>query len=533
MKTITRILIVCIATSIAAASAFAQLSAENRDWAKGPVQYIMTPQEQQQWNQIKTDAEAKAFQDLFWARRDPTPGTATNEYEQSFQQAVKYADERFTEGRRKGSLTDRGRVLILLGSPSRIERSASASSSAGLPGSTGATSTGDQPPATQVWVYDAGKSPVLGPQPLRVTFVDQFGNSAWSLQRGSGVDIADLTRRHLTTAVVNPNITQAPQAQSAAPQPAMSEKQPVLPPTTAVPIGAYKTESLKNAVDAFKTAKSSTYKPAIVTYTEMLTPLGDYFVPVQLYVPKSEGLTADQVTTFFGTIEDATGTPVAIFEEPATLATSNGDLYFDRSLTNLKPGTYRAVLGLSDKEGKPVVMTSQPIELKGLSKEETGITRLVLTNDVHETETASVIGAPYAFGREKIVPKGDLTFTNKDNITYFLEVINPGLDSATNAPKIQIKLELVQLDAKGKPVKTIPRALVDVQAAALSGTPGAGQYAIFDGVPLGDMKTPLAPGDYTLRVKVYDQVKKQSYTTEQNLKLVNAPGVTQAATPSK
>jgi len=52
MKSMTRILIVSAAATIIAASAFAQLSAENRDWAKGPVQFIMTAQEQQQWNQI-------------------------------------------------------------------------------------------------------------------------------------------------------------------------------------------------------------------------------------------------------------------------------------------------------------------------------------------------------------------------------------------------------------------------------------------------------------------------------------------------
>src|SRR5471032_495969 len=113
MKSMTRILIVSAAVAIIAASAFAQLSAENRDWAKGPAQFILTAQEQQQWNQIKTDADAKAFQDLFWAKRDPSAGTPANEYRDSFMQAVKYADDHFAEGRRAGSLTDRGRVLIL------------------------------------------------------------------------------------------------------------------------------------------------------------------------------------------------------------------------------------------------------------------------------------------------------------------------------------------------------------------------------------------------------------------------------------
>ena len=533
MKSTTRVLIVVTFATIIAASAFAQLSPEYRDWARGPVQFIMTAQEMQQWNQIRTDAEAKAFQDLFWAKRDPSPGTPANEYRASFDAAVKYADEHFTEGRRKGSLTDRGRLLLILGAPSRVERS-NVSGTAGqtMPGSiTGTNGGGDQPVPTQTWIYDAGKSAVLGSQPLRVRFTDQFGNDVWTLQRGGGVDFNDLTRRSLALSIVNPNLTQVPPA-----APAMTESQPALSkPAATAPAapagpGAFKTESLRTAVAEMKAAKKSPYKQLDMTYTELLSPTGDYFVPLQLYIPKADGITADQVATFFGTIEDASGTPVAIFEEPATLATSNGDLYFDKSLNGLKPGTYRATFGLADKEGKPVVMTTGPIELKTMAKDETGISRLVLASDVHQTDTAALAGAPYAFGRVKIVPKGDRIFTNKDEITYFVEVVNPGIDEATKMPKLQVKLELAGQGTKDKPGRTISAPIADATPLPLTGVPGAGQYAIMAGIPLGDMKTPLPAGAYTLRVKVYDQVKKQSWTAEQPLKLVNGAA---AATSSK
>ena len=62
----------------------------------------------------------------------------------------------------------------------------------------------------------------------------------------------------------------------------------------------------------------------------------------------------------------------------------------------------------------------------------------------------------------------------------------------------------------------------EVTALPLTGTPGPGQYAIMAGIPLGQMKNPLAPGDYTFRVTVYDQVGKQNWTAEQGLKLVAA-----------
>jgi GWxTD domain-containing protein len=529
MKNMIRTLIVSMALTIIAGAALAQLSPESRDWAKGPVQFIMTADELAKFNQIKTDADAKAFVDLFWARRDPTPGTPANEYQADFEQRVKYADEHFSEGRRKGSLTDRGRILLLLGPPTRIERSgAQSSTGVGMPGS--GSSGNDQNVPRQAWIYE---KPLvsLGPAASRIALVDQFQNNTWSIERGTGLDISDVTRKVQQVTIVSPNLTEVPKPKAA---PAATQTLPVTTPapSTTAGIGAYKTEALKTAVEQFKTAKTNPYKPADITYTELLSPTGEYFVPVQLYIPKSSGLTAEQMTTFFGTVEDASGNAVAIFEEPATASVSNGDLYFDRSVTNLKAGTYKATLGLADKEGKPVVVTSAPIELKALAKDETAISRLVLSSDVHQTDTAAVAGAPYAFGRVKIVPKGDRIFTNKDELTYFIEVVNPGIDEATNMPKLQVKLELVGTGTKEKPGRTISAPITDATPLPLTGAPGAGQYAIMAGIPLGEMKTPLPAGDYTLRVKVYDQVKQKSWTAEQPLKLT-AAATPPAPAPSK
>ncbi|HUP46168.1 MAG TPA: hypothetical protein VM779_11720, partial [Thermoanaerobaculia bacterium] len=244
--------------------------------------------------------------------------------------------------------------------------------------------------------------------------------------------------------------------------------------------------------------------------------------PVQLYIPKTANLKADSVTTFFGVIADNSGSQVVTFEEPATLSTSNGDFYFDKSL-DLKPGTYRATLGLAAADGKPVIATTAPLEVKELSPAKAGISRLILANDIHQTDDAAPVGAPFAFGRVKIVPKGNGIFTNRDEISYFVEVVNPGLDEGTNLPKLQVKIELQAAAGKdGKPGRKIAAPPAEVAALPLTGMPGPGQYAVMAGIPLGQMKNPLPPGDYTFRVTVYDQVGKQNWTTEQKLKLIAA-----------
>jgi|GEM_PF-967178 len=101
-----------------AASAFAGLSPKYADWAKGPEQWLMTRDDWRAWKNVKTDEEAQAFIDLFWARRDPTPGTLNNEYRAEFEGRVVYADREYKSKKgKRGALTEVGRVFVLLGSP--------------------------------------------------------------------------------------------------------------------------------------------------------------------------------------------------------------------------------------------------------------------------------------------------------------------------------------------------------------------------------------------------------------------------------
>jgi GWxTD domain-containing protein len=113
MPSIARLLLV---VSVAL-PAFGALSPKYKEWREGPVQWVLTRDEQQEWKSIQTDEEAVRFIDLFWARRDPTPGHPVNEFRDEFNWRVKYSDDNFGEPRRRGALTDRGRVFILLGRP--------------------------------------------------------------------------------------------------------------------------------------------------------------------------------------------------------------------------------------------------------------------------------------------------------------------------------------------------------------------------------------------------------------------------------
>jgi GWxTD domain-containing protein len=510
MKT-RNFLIAAILSAAAATSVFAALSPAKADFGKGPAQYLMTPEEKAAWKNVQTDAAADEFIALFWARRDPTPATPRNEFREEFEARVKTADAQFSHGRVNGSMTDPGRMLIVFGPPSTpIKRTTTPGNPQGSTrsdmrnseiGSFGSSSGS----ADQTWIYEGDLAQKLFSLPrLEVKFHDQYASGDFKLQTPLVDAQSAASQRMINSFITQPGLTQVPNYQAAA-----AVAKPSIPTASVVGV---KTPALEAALADAKAGKISN-KGAALSYAEFVSPAGDPFVPVEVYIPSSANIAADAADTIFGAVEDASGTRVTTFEEPAKLTASRTDFFVDKSLT-LQPGKYTAIVGLA-KAGQPVLVTSAPLEVAAPSKEAVGTSRLILSDNVYELGTAEPAKAPFAFGKLKIVPKGNMTFKNSDELNYFVEVNNPGIDTASNMPKLQFKLDLIG----GPDKKTISAPLTDAAPLPLSGAPGPGHYAILSTIPLSEVKPALKPGDYTLKMKIVDTVSKQSYTVEQSFKV--------------
>lgn len=98
------------------------LSLEDPTDAIDPLPLIATPQQIQAINSgTKQEMTQKLY--AFWSKEDPTPGSAFNERMATFYQRVDYADFNFATGNMlNGAMTDRGRVYLLYGPPTNIER---------------------------------------------------------------------------------------------------------------------------------------------------------------------------------------------------------------------------------------------------------------------------------------------------------------------------------------------------------------------------------------------------------------------------
>jgi GWxTD domain-containing protein len=96
-------------------------TAKDIDEAIEQLVYIASPSEIQYINDGKTkDEKIQRFRE-FWKSKDPVPSTEENEVFNEYYRRVSIANANFTHYL-KGWKTDRGMVLIILGSPNNIER---------------------------------------------------------------------------------------------------------------------------------------------------------------------------------------------------------------------------------------------------------------------------------------------------------------------------------------------------------------------------------------------------------------------------
>jgi GWxTD domain-containing protein len=82
--------------------------------------YVISEDERKAFMRLRTDDERQQFITQFWLRRDPTPGTETNEMKEENYRRIAFANEHFSAGI-PGWQTDRGAVYIKYGPPDAID----------------------------------------------------------------------------------------------------------------------------------------------------------------------------------------------------------------------------------------------------------------------------------------------------------------------------------------------------------------------------------------------------------------------------
>lgn len=169
----------------------------------------MTDQEAQTWRKMKTVDDAQMFVDLFWARRDPTPGTYANEFRAEVDSRVAHADKHFKERKTRGALTERGRVLIVLGFPSNMGSELAKTQSQQGSGGSGDPTGGRRLAGRDVWLWNHADAQKFNMPKVEVVFLidPMMGTSHRDPQRPDFVTAMPVAIRK---SLVNPELMEVP-----------------------------------------------------------------------------------------------------------------------------------------------------------------------------------------------------------------------------------------------------------------------------------------------------------------------------------
>ncbi|MDQ6893283.1 MAG: GWxTD domain-containing protein [Acidobacteriota bacterium] len=92
------------------------------EWTRGPVAALLTARERNRYETLSDPISRSEFVTNFWRARDPKPETPENEFREEFERRVAFADANFSQDETRGSMTDRGVVFLVLGSPTYVGR---------------------------------------------------------------------------------------------------------------------------------------------------------------------------------------------------------------------------------------------------------------------------------------------------------------------------------------------------------------------------------------------------------------------------
>ncbi len=149
------------------------LSRWSQQWLDEVVPYIITAAEKEVFLSLPNEEERGRFIVAFWKKRDPDPRTEENEFKMDYYRRIALANTFLGVAGLDGWRTDRGKILILLGPPSEVQRDFNP---------TGASATAISGPR-ETWSYWGLSDPGL-PYNLEFTFVDRTGTGHYTLANG-------------------------------------------------------------------------------------------------------------------------------------------------------------------------------------------------------------------------------------------------------------------------------------------------------------------------------------------------------------
>jgi GWxTD domain-containing protein len=492
-----------------------------RKWLDEDVIYIITDEERQAFKQLSNDEERDNFIEAFWQRRDPTPDTEENEYNEEHYQRIAYANEHFAAGV-AGWRTDRGRIYIVFGKPDEIE-SHPAGGTYERPMEEGGGETSTFPFEDWRYRYIDGigqevivefvdtcqcgeyhmtmdrseKDALLMTPNAGLTIWEQMGMANKSqrfsgngMERlGTGPESSMLQTKEFDRLEQFAKLQQAPKIKFTDLEEAVNSKVILNP----MPFDVH--------VDYVKVTSDTVLVPIVIQMKNR-----------DITFVNKDGVQRGTVN-IFARLSTLTGKIVQTFEDtvqvdvPAELLprTAENASVYPKALP-LRPGLYKLNIAVKDVNGDRKGVWSRSIRVPEYTDDKLSTSSLIVADLMEPVPTKAIGSGSFVIGTTKVRPrvapadgKPALFKREKDQkLNFWMQVYNLGVDEKTHKPSATFEYQITNV-ATNKQV---------IQKTETTDTMGN----ISDQVTLQKsiVSANLQPGIYKIQIKVNDNISKQT-----------------------
>jgi GWxTD domain-containing protein len=431
-------------------------------WLKTDVVYIIAPEERDVFESLSSPEEKEQFIEQFWARRDPDPRTAYNEFKTEHYRRIAYANEYFGSGL-QGWQTDRGRIYIIHGPPAEIE-AYPAGGSYTRPFYEGGGRTATFP--FEIWRYqrisDVGMD-------VELEFVDPSMSGEYHLATspeekdallhipGQGETLGE--RLGLTERKDRAYMSMTALNTSADPMMLRRAKDD--------PFQRYETyfKVMKPPKVEYRDLKQ--YVDVEISYDSIpieMAPAYFSFSELEFLVPVTVQFDNDSVTfgeedgfyvarlSIYGVVTSLTNRVVQEFEDDVILSYAPDRLaeglqrksLYQKIL--LVPNTmrHRVDLVIKDMNSENVGVSRKVLAPPRFGDSELGMSSLVISDMVQVLDEVPDQNQMFVLGDVKVRPRMDKRFAQGEQLGVYLQLYNVALDQTTLDPSLQIRYRILR-----------------------------------------------------------------------------------------
>jgi GWxTD domain-containing protein len=503
-----------------------ELKGVYKTWLDQDVRWIITDTEAQAFKRLSNDEERDAFIENFWQRRNPSPDSPENEYRDEIYARIAYANEHFAAGK-PGWMTDRGHIYIAYGKPDDIDSHPSGGEYE-RPMDEGGGTTATFP--FEVWHYRYLEG--IGDN-IDLEFVDtcQCGDYHYTIDRSEKDALKNVPNAGLTLDEESGRASKADRFSQGGleqlgtgPMTQQNQSKQFDRIDLAAKIMAPPPIKFQDLEQFMTSSKILTGPPFLFDVrTDYVKVTNDtVIVPITLQVKNSDitfdtkdGVSVGKVN-ILGRVSNLTHkiVPGGTFEDTVEVSTPSELLAAKQKAASvywkalpLKPGLYKIDIVIKDVNNPDHVgRWTRSVRVPEFDDDTLGHSSLILADEMYRVPSKEIGGGNFVLGDTHVRPRiatggagatTPATFTRAQNLNFWMQVYNLGIDDKSKQNNATISYEITNLATN--------KMVLDTQESTKKISPNADQLTLEKSLPLAS----LQPGQYQVSIKVNDAVSKQ------------------------